>query len=71
MPSKSSYFENLTDQKMNVRDHGFDHFPSDEKLVDYLFETNGKIDLVANAMGVRVERDVCGRLHLAPTREVW
>ena len=64
MPSESNYFDNLAKRAEALRGHGFDHFPSDKELLDYLMETNDNIDLVAGALGLRLEKDWRGRFHL-------
>lgn len=69
MPSSSSYFNKLADRCRSMAEHGFDHFPDEGELLDYLIETNDKIDLLAGTLGMRIEKDARGRLRVAPGRE--
>lgn len=49
-------------------EHGFDRFPDNGELIDYLLGTNDKINLLAGSLGVRIEKDARGRLRVAPGR---
>ncbi|MDD5924974.1 hypothetical protein [Ellagibacter isourolithinifaciens] len=69
MPSSSNYFNKLADRNRSMAEHGFDHFPDDGELLDYLIETNDKVDLLAGALGMRIEKDTRGRFRVAPGRE--
>lgn len=69
-PVASDYFALMIEDQRLLEKHGFDHWPGDEELVRYLFDVEEKIDLLAQVMGLEMERDVRGRLHAYRRQEV-
>lgn len=69
MPSECGYFRQLAEQQRTLKAHGFDHFPTEEELLAYLCDTNGRLELLAAALGFSIEKDVLGRYFLTPCRK--
>lgn len=64
IPSECGYFRQLAEQQCVLTAHGFNHFPNEEELLAYLFDTNDRLELLATALGFSIEKDVLGRNFL-------
>lgn len=60
------YFEGFCNDKQLLKRHGFDHWPSEDELAEYLFETNDRMDAVCAALRLETCIDVRGRWHVYP-----
>ena len=70
MNSQERFFPSAYEDQRLLKAHGFDHWPGDEELVRYLFAVEEKVDLLARANGIQLERDARGRLHAYRRREL-
>lgn len=54
MKGSNSYFGDMVRTERLLREHGFDHWPTEDELVRYLFATNDRLDAVCNAMNAEL-----------------
>ena len=62
--SNPVFFTQLHYRQRLLNEHGFDVEPTDDELMCYLFRTNDKLDLLANAIGYSFTNDCRGRVQL-------
>lgn len=65
-----SYFGDMVRAERLLREHGFDHWPTDDELVRYLFATNDRLDAVCNAMNAELVQDIRGNWQVVPKSRV-
>ena len=58
------YFSQLQQRDKLLRDHGFEYEPTDEELMQYLFDTNDKIEKLAQSLGRSFQSDARGRISV-------
>lgn len=56
-----SYFTDLYQEEKILRKHGFDYWPDERELAEYLFDTNDRMDVICAALGFCTYQDVRGR----------
>lgn len=70
MKGSNSYFGDMVRTERLLREHGFDHWPTDDELVRYLFATNDRLDAVCNAMNAELVQDIRGNWQVVPKGRV-
>lgn len=50
--------------KRQLKEHGFDRWPTEEEQLRYLFMVNDKIDILAGLLGYRIAPDMRNRLRV-------
>lgn len=70
MKGSNSYFGDMVRTERLLRGHGFDHWPTDDELVRYLFATNDRLDAVCNAMNAELVQDIRGSWQVVPKGRV-
>lgn len=54
------FFSDLFSDERLLREHGLDQWPEGRELARYLFDLESKVDAVARASGLAVEKDMRG-----------
>ena len=67
--SPQSYFANMALQQRRLQLHGFDHYPSEEELFDYVIDLNDKVNALYWALGMKSVRDSRGTWHAFPIQK--
>lgn len=68
----TGYFEQLARQQQVLERHGFDHYPSEEELLEYALSLEDRIDKLCEYPNVHLEQDVRGRWHVEEGKvEEW
>lgn len=70
MKGPNSYFGDMVRTERLLREHGFDHWPTEDELVRYLFATNDRLDAVCNAMNAELVQDIRGNWQVVPKGRV-
>lgn len=70
MKGSNSYFGDMVRTERLLREHGFDHWPTEDELVRYLFATNDRLDAVCNAMNAELVQDIRGSWQVVPKGRV-
>lgn len=66
--SAQTYFDGLAAQERRLSEHGFDHYPTDEELLEYLMQLNDKVNALYRATGMDAVQDWRGNWHAHPAR---
>lgn len=67
--STQSYFDGLAASQRKLRRHGFDRYPTDEELFDYVMQLEGKVAALYSACGMEAVKDCRGVWHAYPFRQ--
>ncbi|MGI6590015.1 MAG: hypothetical protein ACOX1O_00135 [Eggerthellaceae bacterium] len=59
------FFSSLLADERLLREHGLESWPDGRDLTLYLFDLEEKIDAIAGACGLVVEKDVRGDWHVS------
>lgn len=61
MQNNNRYFRGLYDQQRLLRAHGFESWPDEVELANYLFSLDDKISVLCDSLGIRLVQDCQGR----------
>ncbi|MGI6535058.1 MAG: hypothetical protein ACOX12_01340 [Eggerthellaceae bacterium] len=62
--ARSFFSDMLADERL-LSKHGLDAWPEERELARYLFDLEGKVDAIARASGLAVEKDVRGNWQVS------
>ncbi|MDI9590220.1 MAG: hypothetical protein QM302_04160 [Acidobacteriota bacterium] len=57
------YFTRLAKEEQWLKKHGFDHYPSDDELLDYAFSIEDRVEALCQHIDIKLAQDVRGRWH--------
>lgn len=61
MQNNDRYFQSLYDQQRLLRAHGFENWPDEIELANYLFTLDDKISVLCDSLGIHLVKDCQGR----------
>lgn len=67
--STRTYFDGLAMGQRKLHRHGFDRYPTDEELLDYIMQLDDKVTALYNACGLEAVLDWRGAWHVHPSRQ--